>query len=130
MYPGTHAESRPGGEEAARELVNACLCLVCGAIWQISIDEAYDIADPIPLSQGDHTSIEVSRNMSDADGPIDCYFHKGADDLNLMIVEQLSRTCGPLATDHDAVAVPIIVTPGIEIKAALATWHITSEEQI
>jgi hypothetical protein len=51
-------------------------------------------------------------------------FEKGDLTLNILIVERLSRLCGPLFVVPDTGARPLLVTPGIDPKDAVKVWEI------
>ena len=52
------------------------------------------------------------------------YFEKGSPELNLLILERLSRVCGPLVIVPDTGSDPVIVAPGLDIDQALHSWSI------
>jgi hypothetical protein len=51
------------------------------------------------------------------------YFDKGDPELNILIVERLSRLCGPLFVFPDTGSRPLLVTPGIDPLDAVKVWE-------
>jgi hypothetical protein len=52
------------------------------------------------------------------------YFDMGDPKLNILIVERLSRLCGPLFIFPDTGARPLLVTPGIDPMDVIKVWNI------
>jgi hypothetical protein len=48
-------------------------------------------------------------------------FHKGSPELNVLIVERLSRACGPFVIFPDSGGDGLAITPGID-EQAVAEW--------
>lgn len=59
------------------------------------------------------TAIWVREFSGDEDAPHTFFFHKGSEELNIQILEQLAPVCGPFVLVSDAEVLPILVTgPG------------------
>ena len=58
----------------------------------------------------------------DDDGPCDFFFEKGWQTLVVLIVEQLSRRCGPLILEDDIEFSPLLVRPGMDAQRAVREW--------
>jgi hypothetical protein len=70
------------------------------------------------------TLISVVDFRGDETLPHLFYFDKGDLRLNILIVERLSRLCGPLFVFPDTGARPFLVTPGIDPTDAIKAWEI------
>ena len=79
--------------------------------WDAMI-EACDPADP------SWTVLRI-RNYGDDDAPHDLCFHKGFAEVVLLVVERLTRFCGPLVVVNDTGSPPIVVRPGDSISDLL-----------
>jgi len=69
------------------------------------------------------TLITVVDFRGDETMPHLFYFDGGDPKLNALIVERLSRLCGPLFVFPDTGARPLLVTPGIDLMDALKVWQ-------
>ncbi len=70
------------------------------------------------------TLVSVVDFRGDETMPHVFYFEKGDPKLNILIVERLSRLCGPLFVFPDTGARPLLVTPGIDPIDAVKVWKI------
>lgn len=69
------------------------------------------------------TLVSVVDYQGDERMPHLFYFEKGDPKLNLLIVEGLSRLCGPLYVFPDTGARPLLVTPGLNPTDATKVWE-------
>jgi hypothetical protein len=69
------------------------------------------------------TLISVVDFRGDETMPHVFYFDKGDPKLNILIVERLSRLCGPLFVFPETGARPLLVTPGIDPREAVKVWE-------
>ena len=69
------------------------------------------------------TLITVVDFQGDEARPHLFYFDKGEPTLNILIVERLSRLCGPLFVFPDTGARPLLVAPGIDPRDAVQVWE-------
>jgi hypothetical protein len=51
------------------------------------------------------------------------FYFEGDARLNILIVERLSRLCGPLFVFPDTGARPVLVTPGLDPREAIRVWR-------
>ena len=51
------------------------------------------------------------------------FYFEGDARLNILIVERLSRLCGPLFVFPDTGARPVLVTPGLDPRDAIRVWR-------
>jgi hypothetical protein len=70
------------------------------------------------------TLVNVVDFLGDETMPHIFYFEKGDPKLNILIVERLSRFCGPLFVFPDTGDRPLLVTPGVDPVEAVKVWGI------
>jgi len=70
------------------------------------------------------TLVCVVDYQGDETKPHIFYFDKGDLKLNILIVERLSRLCGPFYIFPDTGAKPLLVTPGTDPTKAVKEWKI------
>lgn len=54
--------------------------------------------------------------------PLSFYFSKGPARLPVLIVQQLTPSCGPLVIMRDSDAIPLLITPDTDIGRAIRAW--------
>ena len=79
--------------------------------WHATI-QACDPADP------SWTVLRIS-DYRDDDSPHDLCFHKGYPEVVLLVVERLTRFCGPLVVVNDTGSSPVVIRPGDSIPNVL-----------
>ena len=79
--------------------------------WHAMI-ESSDPTDP------SWTVVRIS-DYRDDDAPHDLCFHKGFPRVVLLVVERLTRLCGPLVVVNDSGSLPVVVRPGDSIEDLL-----------
>jgi len=84
--------------------------------WQASVDAIAGF----PLFRRE-TLISVVDYSGQETVPHLFYF-EGDPRLNILIVERLSRLCGPLFVFPDTGARPVLVTPGLDPRDAVRVW--------
>ena len=67
--------------------------------------------------------LHVTDVPENEQSPQDFWFEQGDPGVNLLILQRLSHTCGPLIMSADANAVPILVTADSDISQVLADWY-------
>ncbi len=85
--------------------------------WQVSVEATAGL----PLLRRE-TLISVVDYSGHEATPHLLYF-EGDPRLNILIVERLSRLCGPLFVFPDTGARPLLVTPGIDPTDAVRAWE-------
>lgn len=85
--------------------------------WQASVEASTGLR-PFRSS----TLVNVVNFLGDETIPHLFYFEKGDVKLNILIVERLSRLCGPFYVFPDTGVQPLLVTPGIDPAKAVKTW--------
>jgi hypothetical protein len=93
--------------------------LVSPGNWQASVDAITGL----PFFRSG-TVVSVVDFQGDETMPHIFYFEKGDPKLNILIVERLSRLCGPLFVFPDTGARPLLVTPVIDPVEAVKVWEI------
>ena len=93
--------------------------LVSPGNWQASVEATAGL----PLFRSE-TLISIVDFRGDETRPHLFYFDNGNPKLNVLIVERLSRLCGPLFVFPDTGARPLLVTPGIDSIGAVKVWEI------
>jgi hypothetical protein len=91
--------------------------LVSAGNWQASVEATTGF--PLLRSK---TLVSVVAFQGDEAMPHIFYFEKGDPKLNILIVERLSRLCGPLFIFPDTGAQPLLVTPGVDPIDAVKLW--------
>lgn len=86
--------------------------------WQASVNATTGLRLFRP-----NTLIAVVDYLGDETMPHLFYFGGGDPKLNILIVERLSRLCGPLFVFPDTGAQPLLVTPGIDPLDAVKVWE-------
>jgi hypothetical protein len=64
------------------------------------------------------TALRIS-DYRDDDSPHDLCFHKGFPEVVLLVVERLTRFCGPLVVVNDSGSSPTVVRPGDSVPDLL-----------
>lgn len=86
--------------------------------WQASVEAATGLRvfrSETLISVVDYSGNEATPHVF--------YFNDGDPRLNILIVERLSRLCGPLFVFPDTGARPLLVTPGIDPTDAVKVWE-------
>ena len=86
--------------------------------WQASVEAASGLR--IFRSE---TLISVVDYSGNETAPHVFYFDEGDPRLNILIVERLSRLCGPLFVFPDTGGRPLLVRPGIDPTDAVRVWE-------
>ena len=85
--------------------------------WQAQID---DRQSP---ETGPWTMLNVSNYSDDPDEPCEFYFTKGWPELIVIILFDISKTCGPFLVVPDTGCPPAVVHADTDIEKLLTTWE-------
>ena len=91
--------------------------LVSPGNWQASVEAATGLRvfrSETLISVVDYSGNETAPHV---------FYFEGDPRLNILIVERLSRLCGPLFVFPDTGARPLLVTPGIDPTDAVKVWE-------
>ena len=73
---------------------------------------------------GEWADLIVTGYHGDDNVPLSCYFSKGPARLPVVIVQQLTKHCGPLVIMLDSCAIPLLITPDTDVDRAIQAWEI------
>src|SRR5690349_6390977 len=71
---------------------------------------------------GEWADVIVTEYHGDDTIPLSFYFSKGPARLPTLIVQQLTKSCGPLVIMRDSDVIPLLITPDTDIDRAIQAW--------
>ena len=82
-------------------------------------------ADIVQADQedGDWAYIVVNDYTGDETATAEFWFERGAPRVMLRILQQLASVCGPLMLVPDSGALPVVVTPDLDLGQSLLVWE-------
>lgn len=72
--------------------------------------------------RGPWTNLQVLNFTADESVPAELCFSRGSPEVVVLILERISRLCGPFVLVDDSAMVPLIVSPSMCIEHALRDW--------
>ena len=92
-------------------------------VWDVDIYETAAYDPILRRMNGKRATIYSMGPALNESLPLPIYFHGGWEEVNLEITLRLTRFTGPLLLIGDFDAVPLLVSPGINLPELLNQWE-------